>query len=222
MERLTKFLLMFWDALFPRSCVVCKEEGSLLCKTCAEQVHIPAWSVHQTEEGIQIFSRISYKERAVQKILHAWKYQGDSSAGEQWKTWITEGEIPETWRKITCVPVPLAREAYAERGFNQAEELAKVLAIKCDGRCLTLLERFPTKAQAKTNKHERQEVRNGQVYDVSKHAKELQNKGGLPERVLLIDDVTTTGSTLLACAEELQRLGVREVFACTLAYGNAT
>lgn len=222
MERLIKLFSLFWDALFPRNCGVCKEEGLVLCKACAEQVHIPPWFVHHVEGDVRIFSRISYKERAIQKMLHAWKYQGDSSAGEWWKVWIAEGSIPEAWKNITCVPTPLAREALAERGFNQAEELARALARTCDGEYLALLERFPRKAQAKTDKHKRQEVRSAQVYVASRHAKELQRKGELPERVLLVDDVTTTGSTLLACAEELQRLGVREVVACTLAFGNAT
>lgn len=220
MEGLKKFLKVIGDALFPRSCVLCKEEGEVLCKTCAEKVKIPVWFVHQEIGGIRIFSRVSYKERSVQKLLHAWKYQGDTSAGEWWKAWIQEKEAPSFFAHAIFVPVPLARETCAERGFNQAEELAMALATAYAGKVVNLLERRPRKSQAKKEKNERNEIRAANPYFPSEACKKLKEEGKIPVTVVLIDDVSTTGNTVLACADVLRKEGVKEITACTLAFGN--
>lgn len=220
MDGLAKVFSLVWDALFPRSCVMCKEEGELLCEVCAKEIEIPSWFVHQTEGSLCIFSRCSYKERAVQKLLHAWKYQGDILAGEWWKKWITQGNAPEVFTHAVFVPVPLAREAYAERGFNQAELLARALAQKYQGTCGVLLERTPRKSQAKTAKEKRGSLRKESPYAITAHAKDLKKRNEFPKKIILVDDVTTTGSTLLACADALTSVGVEQIAACTLAYGN--
>lgn len=221
MEGLKKIVTCFADALFPRSCVVCEEEGQVLCAACEKQVRLPAWH-EKTVENLTLFSRVSYKERAVQKLLHAWKYQGDQSAGKWWKLWIAErDQAPTCFAGAMFVPVPLAREAYAERGFNQAEELASALARAHGGICARLLVRTPRKSQAKTQKNERGEIRSENPYALrSKEARAIAATGNAPS-VILVDDVTTTGSTLLACADILRTAGWKSVAGCTLAYGNA-
>ncbi len=233
MGRLKDIVRVFWDAFFPRSCVVCKEEGDMLCTSCAALVRIPAWHVHAEREGVRVFSRVSYKERAVQRLLHAWKYQGDSFAGVWWQAWIAEDDaLLSIFRDVVFVPVPLAREAFAERGFNQAEKLAQALAQTHNGQVLQLLERSPRKAQAKTDKAHRGDMRTQNPYHLSDAGKTLQRRptslerSTFPERqtffkrVVLVDDVYTTGSTIMACADVLKQAGVQEIFACTLAYGN--
>lgn len=220
MEGLKKLVKLFWDALFPRSCAICKEEGAVLCGACAKQVNIPAWFVHKEEAGVQIFSKVSYKERAIQKLLHAWKYHGDMSAGEWWKMWIAQGEVPHCFTGAIFVPVPLAREAYAERGFNQAEVLALALAQAHGGSVAKLLERRPRKSQAKTEKDARGNIRSASPYFLSAMGEEQKKAGKLLQEIVLVDDVSTTGSTILACADILRKAGVQKVTACTLAFGN--
>lgn len=199
---------------------MCKEEGEILCRKCGSEVKIPPWFLHQEKDGVRVFSRISYKEKSVQKLLHAWKYRGDVSAGEWWKGWIVEGEFPEIFTQAVFVPVPLAREVYAERGFNQAEELARALAQANNGSVERLLDRRPRKSQAKTEKSDRGEIRAANPYLLSKGHKKLKEERRLSPRIILVDDVSTTGSTLLACADVLRKEGVEEIIACTLAFGN--
>lgn len=209
------------SALFPRTCVMCDAEGQILCSLCAKKVRIPAWHVQKDQEGIEIFSRVSYKEKAVQHLLHAWKYRGDISAGEWWKKWICEeGQAPQDFVGAIFVPVPLAREAYAERGFNQAEILAKALATKYEGRVGEFLGRFPRKAQAKTEKEYRGKAREQNPYYKEQLFIQAQTRGQVPKSIILVDDVVTTGATMLACADTLRNAGVEKIFAVTLAYGN--
>lgn len=221
MGRLRGFFSLLLGALFPRACVMCSAEGEILCSICARQVHIPAWHVQRIQEGTPLFSRISYKEKAVQRMLHAWKYRGDASAGVWWSTWISEeGGAPQEFAGAVFVPVPLAREAYAERGFNQAEVLAVALAKKYNGTVAHLLGRVPRKAQAKTKKEDRATARAQSPFYEEKVLTQARAQGGVPWAVILVDDVVTTGSTLMACADKLKAAGVQNVCAATLAYGN--
>ncbi len=221
MGRLRRVLQGIWDAVFPRSCVICGCEGEILCDACEKGVKIPAWHVHTEREGVTVFSRVSYKERAVQRMLHTWKYQGDSSAGKWWQKWISETTAtPAVFHSAIFVPVPLAREAFAERGFNQAELLARALAVRHEGLVELLLERLPRKAQAKTEKENRGNARTQSPYQMSSIGKRMQTGGQLPKEVILIDDVYTTGSTIMACVDMLKEMGVEKIFAATLAYGN--
>ena len=109
------------------------------------------------------------------------------------------------------VPVPLSAQRLRDRGFNQALVLAKQL---CPERTLgqALMRLRDTPAQSGLSRSDRL---------VNLHHAFMVNPHGLPKlrdsRVMLVDDVTTTGSTLLACTQALQAAGVKQVQAVVLA-----
>lgn len=109
------------------------------------------------------------------------------------------------------VPVPLSAQRLRDRGFNQALVLSKQL---CAERTLSqaLIRLRDTPAQSGLSRSDRL---------VNLHHAFLVNPHGLPRlrdsRVVLVDDVTTTGSTLLACTQALQAAGVAQVDAVVLA-----
>jgi ComF family protein len=112
---------------------------------------------------------------------------------------------------LTLVPVPLHRKRQRKRGFNQGLELIRGMMNQQKGLSLwTGLKRTKdTETQTKLSKAARREnVRSA-----------FAVKGKVPERVLLIDDVMTTGATLSECAKVLKRAGVQEVNTLTLARG---
>ena len=98
----------------------------------------------------------------------------------------------------TIIPVPISTKRYKERGYNQsyliAKEIAKKLKIKCNNN--SLLKTKNIIEQSKLNKEERQKNIQG-VYKLS-NPKILQNK-----KILLLDDVYTTGSTVKECSKIL-------------------
>jgi ComF family protein len=109
------------------------------------------------------------------------------------------------------VPVPLSAQRLRDRGFNQALVLAKQL---CPERTLgqALIRLRDTPAQSGLSRSDRL---------VNLHQAFMVNPHGLPKlrnsRVVLVDDVTTTGTTLLACTQALQAAGVKQVQAVVLA-----
>lgn len=112
------------------------------------------------------------------------------------------------------IPVPLHGRRLAERGFNQAELIADVVArfVGKDVKNQMIVRRRYTSVQARLNKEERtQNVLGAFVIDGECS---IKNKN-----ILLIDDVFTTGSTLQECAKLLKQNGAGRVFGFTLARG---
>jgi ComF family protein len=117
--------------------------------------------------------------------------------------------VEEQWDLIVPVPLHPARER--ERGFNQSMLLAKLLSAKMSIKSMPTLERIRyTTTQTAFDRAERMQNLHG-AFRLRKNAdvREL--------RVLLIDDILTTGSTLSECARVLKKAGARSIHAVTAA-----
>ncbi len=119
---------------------------------------------------------------------------------------------PRTLAAGLVVPVPLHPDRLRERGFNQAELLARAVAARL-GLPLeprALQRRKPRPPKLKLSRHERWQAARGAYAAVT--GTQFDNR-----RVLLIDDVFTTGATLDACARALREAGAAHVAALTVA-----
>ncbi len=106
--------------------------------------------------------------------------------------------------------VPMHRRRRMERGYDHAEKLAAGVARALGLEAVRLLERSRlSPSQASLGFAERRKNVKG--------AFRLKADGRLPEEVVVVDDVLTTGSTLAECAETLKAGGARRVVACVLA-----
>ncbi len=114
------------------------------------------------------------------------------------------------------IPIPLSKERFKKRGYNQSELLACELSQLIDIPTNTeIVERIKnTETQTKLSFVERQENLNG-AFKVTSRAK-VKNKS-----FILIDDVLTTGSTVSHCAEVLKRAGAKAVYVLTVATTNS-
>jgi ComF family protein len=118
------------------------------------------------------------------------------------------GYVPDV-----VVPVPLHPSRLVARGFNQAALLAAPVARELGATLLprALVRTRDTPQQATLDRRERLE--NVRRAFSARDARAVQGK-----RVLLVDDVRTTGATLLACEDALRAAGAREVRCLVLAY----
>ena len=110
------------------------------------------------------------------------------------------------------VPVPMHKKKYKTRGYNQSELISKELAHRCQLIYYNdiLIKKVNNKVQSTLNKNERLEnVKN--VYKLEKPGK-INNK-----KVLIFDDIYTTGATVKSCVLELEKTQVKEIGILTLA-----
>ena len=109
------------------------------------------------------------------------------------------------------VPVPLHYRRFFKRGYNQSEVIASMLAKQLNKPYKNLLKRTrSTQRQATLSREER--LKNLQGAFAVKKPAHVSGK-----KILLVDDVLTTGATLHACAEALQQAGSAEILVFTLA-----
>jgi len=117
------------------------------------------------------------------------------------------------------VPVPLHPRRLRWRGFNQSKILAEILARKItpgfalpvqDG---LILRRRYTEPQMKIKKYYQRRINMQNAFGISKESK----KNIKDKRILLVDDIATTGATLFECARILKKSGAKGVFGIVLA-----
>ncbi len=145
--------------------------------------------------------------RPSRALVHAFKYEGYINIAPFFialmhKTYLKN---PQYFEADLLVPVPIHKSRLKERGFNQAELLARGLSALTDTPCLEVLTRdLKTKSQTSLDKKGRLE----NVKGVFSCKDKEQVKG---KAIILIDDVCTTGATFEECARVLKQNGAREV-----------
>jgi ComF family protein len=143
--------------------------------------------------------------------MHRLKYSRDVALGEVLARPLLDMLRQLEWRidLVTSVPVGVARRA--ERGYNQATLLAfpLALAIGKPFRSQALVKARETRSQVGLDLTQRR----ANVFEAFQARPEVV----AAQRVLLVDDVTTSGATIEACAGALSKAGARQVFGLTLA-----
>ena len=218
------------DVLFPKFCLNCQREGNYLCQDCQELLEISGFHQNYPAQNLgDLYFAVDYKNTLIKKIIKLFKYE--PLVKELGKTLsslvITHFQLmdqkpnfypgPKLGRgsaDFILIPVPLGKKRLKWRGFNQAEELGKELAvffrIPLISNCLVKIkETFP---QVKLTDEARKENVKG-VFSIEN--KELiKNKN-----ILLIDDVYTTGTTLQECAGVLKKAGAKKIIGIVIARG---
>jgi competence protein ComFC len=224
--------------LYPKVCAICGESvraAEYLCNRCeAKAVRIVAPFCQQCSEPFEgsitseftcanCIHRTIYFDAAVsayrgrgivREIIHEFKYGRQIHLRHLVARWLYAALDDERLRDSrfdVIVPVPLHATRQRERGFNQASLLAALLSARTSIPAKPVLERIRyTTTQTALDRSERME----NLHNAFRLRKNADVRG---LRVLLIDDVLTTGSTLSECARVLKRAGALSVHAATAA-----
>ena len=147
----------------------------------------------------------------VQNALHTLKYRRNIGVGESFAVEMAKFFRTLQWSVDIFIPVPLGKNRLKERGYNQVALVARPLAyeIGIEYSPRALWKARETRSQVGLSISKRREnVRN--AYQAN--PKVVKRKS-----VILMDDVATTGSTILSCTDALLSAGAREVYAITIA-----
>lgn len=155
------------------------------------------------------------KESRVQQILHALKYKQQPELGEVLGRVYGQDLVEANFKKSfdLIIPVPLHVSRRRIRGYNQSEEFGKGLSTMLEVPCDDTYMMRAAKTDTQTHKSKLSRWEN-----VNRIFKVVDPKPILEKRVLLVDDVVTTGATLEACGQALLDAGCRELsIACIAA-----
>ena len=193
-----------------RTCSRCgkilqEDYGSDLCTDCADGEHV-------FQKG---FTCVEYGS-AERELMHQFKYKDKAYLGRKLAEIMYDRIKPEKLDPDLILPVPMFRRKERQRGYNQAAVLAAGLArfmgVPYDRKLL--VRRVETEAMSRLGASGRR--RNIQeVFSVSRD--KIDKPAG--KKILLIDDIYTTGSTADACASVLLEAGSAAVFVFTFASG---
>jgi ComF family protein len=195
----TLMLAYIIGLIAPHTCLVCTQEGAVLCADCGRG--LPAASGKTTlSPGVRIFAATRYQGVA-RRLVHTLKFERRRAAAKDLARIMTE-RLPVGYKPDVITWVPTATSRVRARGYDQAKLLACALSRRLGVPCLPLLTRSGQQRQVGQTKA----VRMLQLQRVFR-ARPL----AAGQRVLLVDDVLTTGSTLRVAADVLQQAGATHV-----------
>ncbi len=219
------------DLLFPPHCAACQRGGHILCPTCLALIQplsplccqvcgspdgLQAICLHCLHHPLQVSGTRSVALFAgpLRACIHALKYKGCTRIAEPLGLLLAQAYQRYGMQADLVIPVPLHSEREQQRGYNQSLLLARVCAAQL---ALPIwpdaLQRIrATPSQVGLHTIERRQNVQGAFLCPTPYTGVLVQRS-----ILLIDDVSTTGATLEACAEPLFAAGARAVWGLVLA-----
>lgn len=229
----------FLDMLFPVFCVGCRQPGIWLCAECLDKIPLkidqfcPICEKITTPKGEACFScrkktaldgllvSSHYKLRIISKLIHLFKYRYveniSGSLGKIMCQACLEFSLPVP---DLIIPVPISKNKLRSRGYNQSALLAKYISehitpgyrIDVSENYLLKKNTYTPQMTIKNYEARMNNVKNSFGINNSAAREKIKN-----QRILLVDDVATTGATLIECAKVLKHSGAKEVCAIVIA-----
>lgn len=231
-HRLRDFVL---DLLFPIECLNCKIEGDYLCTECFNELKLNDTEYQKRARANlrisnlkQIYIAGDYESSILSNLIIKYKYNFLSVLGKTlarflivfWQQQISKNNLFDSHGALSnfqnspllVIPIPLSKKRLRWRGFNQAEIIAREFCLYFNYELnLNLKRRKHKTPQAVLNEIKRLENMES-VFA-------WQGESLINKKIILIDDVVTTGATLNEAAQTLKNSGAQEVYALVLAKG---
>lgn len=206
------------DLLFPPKCPFCRrltETNERVCRNCLDI--LPYTTTQSHDRKLRYISRCVapfYYKDSVRESLLRYKFGGLSTYSKIYAEFIAKC-IDENGISCDIITwVPLSAKRFRSRGYDQARLIADALSELTGIKCVRLLKKTRhNPAQSGTGSAEKRKANVSGVYS-SVNTKELTGK-----RILLVDDIVTTGATMSECAKILTQQGCAEVQAVAVARG---
>ena len=193
------------DFVFAQSCLKCGARNPF-GRTCV---------VCKTRYTPDLVLAANLFEGVLREAIHLFKYDDATCFAEALAEPLLKliKNLAGSGKGYIFVPAPLSQKRLSQRGYNQAELLAKLVGEKTGLEVADILGRRHVK-KSQVEVADKEERRNNikNVFSVSKDAK-------VPENIILIDDVITTGATVLEATKVLKRAGAKKVVVFAVAMG---
>lgn len=215
MESLKKALIFLFQILYPKQCLICgKLEQDTICSKCNNALKIEAKIERYNNKSFNKHLYIFKYEGKIRNLIIDYKFNDKPYLNEVFVKIILKNE--KICRKIEkydiIIPVPIHRRRKSERGYNQSELIARKLAENLRIELVTesLIKQKNTLPQSALSRQQRKENVK-EVYKIQNRQK-IENK-----KVILLDDIYTTGATTQECSKILKQNGAKEILVLTIA-----
>jgi competence protein ComFC len=207
-------LSFFLDLLFPPNCVTCGSIGGFICQKCFNQMNFydkPIDLQIQNSALDELHACTTY-QKSGGDFIQTFKYRGTFAVAPT-LGYMMHHTLPLLSELQTLIPVPLHRKRENERGFNQAEFLARELGKKRNLKVLNALQKVvATTPQAELDREKR--------LTHLTNCFSLKSNTSIEDKIVgIVDDVSTTGATLNECAKILKKHGAKKVIGIVFAHG---
>lgn len=217
------------DLIFPKQCFQCQTWGNFICQLCSENLQsqphqrciacqkpsLGGWThpkCNNRSTPDRLITIFDYHEKVVSKLINTAKlsltpeiftelsYAGCAKLQVQ----------ADEWLKFVLCPIPQTRSQTRWRGFNQSELISKVFSEEFSLAIDKVLHKSRSTRQQKIlNKSQRQINLRNAFY--------VAEPEFVPAKIILLDDITTTGSTFLEATKILKQARVKTVWCIALA-----
>lgn len=201
-----------WNWFYPKKCVICEERGRFICRKCFLGLRKVDAEVMERDGVCNLFAVLDYRDSNVKKVIKAIKYRLYKGLVKDLMFYIKLDK--KLYKTDLIVPIALHRRRENWRGFNQAELIARELSWRLGVKSLRALRRVKETrplAEIKGRSDREKEIRG--AFRIKEIYKEMV-KG---KKVLLVDDVSTSGATMKEAIKALKDAGVLEVWGFVLA-----
>lgn len=226
MSNLSSYIL---DIFFPKQCLNCGAWGKYICGNCQDNLLLTDFqrcivcqknSLHgfthpKCQNSLtpeRLISIFRYQDKLISKLINSAKLAMVAEIfNELAEIAVQHFTIANSsYKYFTLCPIPLQKKKQRFRGFNQSEIICQVIAQKLNLAIdKVLFKQKATKQQKLLGKDER--------HTNIQNSFKIIIPQSLPDKIILIDDIVTTGSTLLEATKVLKRAGVKEVWCLALA-----
>ncbi len=214
-----KFIDKLTSVIAPHNCIVCRAEGAIVCDSCYLSEFVPKISSCflcskatnnfstctdcQRKTPIKQLYVATYLDEYPKEIVYKLKFDRLYSAGERIAQILRENS--PTMNKDTIITyVPTSPDRIRKRGYDHAKLIASNFAQMYGLPCSAFLTKTNATRQVGANKKQRSEQANNS-YALIKRDVDPKRK------IILIDDITTTGATLGACVKIMKKAGYKNV-----------
>lgn len=206
------------DILFPIKCFRCGNTGSAICNKCLSYIK-PA--ERETEENI--IACFDYREKIIKDIIWSMKYNKYSALGfcmgeilyNEMQEHIEELISYNGGSKIYIIPIPSSKNRKKYRGYNQTEYIAKGFVKNNNNFVIDtniVIKTKDTIPQARIKNRKKR-------LDNIKNSFSVLNKDLVKDKIfIIIDDVTTTGATMIEVIKILNKAGAKKVIGFAVAH----
>jgi len=219
---LKNFLL---DLIFPRYCLGCQKElesqqASQICEVCFAKIRLNRGFQHQKKTAVKaVLAAGRYEDPILREAIKSFKYQSIESLKKPLANlaidYLKKENLADKFSGFVIAPIPLTLRRRLNRGFNQSELLAKEIGAFLNCPVVNLLKRKKFKFPQ------------AEITDWKKRKENIINAFALNDKlqttnykkVILVDDVSTSGATLEEAASVLKKAGAKEIYGLVIAKG---